>query len=141
MDSRTAIWSPALGLLRQLSSLTDEQRREKLGPHAPDHVDFPPINGYRLGESGGRRFDSSPGAAGTNVVMRTARVSPSASLIRTVGDGIYVGRICTPIRSTANARRFHLHRQRDSYLIRNGEISEPLAPNCLRITRIFPKSS
>ncbi len=114
--------------------LTDEHRAEKLGPHAPEHVDFPPLNGYRLGESGGRRFDASPGAAGTNVVMRTHAGLTERELIRTVGDGIYVGRIwyTYPINGQ-RAGDFTCTVSGDSYLIRNGEISEPLAPNCLRI--------
>jgi PmbA protein len=114
--------------------LTDQLRAEKLGPHAPEHVDFPPLNGYRLGEAGGRRFDSSPGAAGTNVVMRTRAGLTDRELIRTVGDGIYVGRIwyTYPINGQ-RAGDFTCTVSGDSYLIRNGKISEPLAPNCLRI--------
>jgi PmbA protein len=114
--------------------LTDEHRVEKLGPHAPEHLDFPPLNGYRLGEAGGRRFDASPGAAGTNVVMRTRAGLSERELIRTVGDGIYVGRIwyTYPINGQ-RAGDFTCTVSGDSYLIRNGEISEPLAPNCLRI--------
>jgi predicted Zn-dependent protease len=114
--------------------LTDEHRSEKLGSHAPADVDFPPLNGYRLGEAGGRRFDSSPGAAGTNVVMRTRAGLTERELIRTVGDGIYVGRIwyTYPINGQ-RAGDFTCTVSGDSYLIRNGEISEPLAPNCLRI--------
>jgi PmbA protein len=113
---------------------TDEHRAEKLGPHAPDDVDFPPMNGYRLGESGGRRFDSSPGAAGTNVVMRSRPGLTERELIRTIGDGIYVGRIwyTYPINGQ-RAGDFTCTVSGDSYLIRNGEISAPLAPNCLRI--------
>jgi hypothetical protein len=114
--------------------LTDEHRAEKLGSHAPGHLDFPPLNGYRLGESGGRRFDASPGSAGTNVVMRTRAGLADRELIRTVGDGIYVGRVwyTYPINGQ-RAGDFTCTVSGDSYLIRNGEISEPLAPNCLRI--------
>ena len=127
-----------VGLLSHFYStnrlLTDEHRAEKLGPHAPGRLDFPPRNGYRLGESGGRRFDASPGSAGTNVVMRTRAGLADRELIRTVGDGIYVGRVwyTYPINGQ-RAGDFTCTVSGDSYLIRNGEISEPLAPNCLRI--------
>lgn len=127
-----------VGLLSNFYStnrlLTDEHRAEKLGSHAPGQLDFPPLNGYRLGESGGRRFDASPGSAGTNVVMRTRAGLGDRELIRTVGDGIYVGRVwyTYPINGQ-RAGDFTCTVSGDSYLIRNGEISEPLAPNCLRI--------
>ena len=114
--------------------ITDEHRAEKLGPHAPAQLDFPPLNGYRLGESGGRRFDASPGAAGTNVVMRTRAGLSDRELIRTVGDGIYIGRVWyTYLINGQRAGDFTCTVSGDSFLIRNGEISEPLAPNCLRI--------
>jgi predicted Zn-dependent protease len=127
-----------VGLLSHFYStnrlLTDEHRVEKLGPDAPSQLDFPPRNGYRLGESGGRRFDASPGSAGTNVVMRTRAGLADRELIRTVGEGIYVGRVwyTYPINGQ-RAGDFTCTVSGDSYLIRNGEISEPLAPNCLRL--------
>jgi len=114
--------------------LTDEHRNEKLGPGAPAKLVFAALSGYRLGEGGGRRFDASPGSAGTNVVMRARGGISDRELIRAVGDGIYVGRIwyTYPIKRSARGR-LHLHRHGDSHLIRDGEIAEPLAPNCLRI--------
>jgi predicted Zn-dependent protease len=127
-----------VGLLSHFYStnrlITDEHRVEKLGPHAPSQLDFPPRNGYRLGESGGRRFDASPGSAGTNVVMRTRDGLADRELIRTVDDGIYVGRVwyTYPINGQ-RAGDFTCTVSGDSYLIRNGEIAEALAPNCLRI--------
>jgi predicted Zn-dependent protease len=127
-----------VGLLSHFYStnrlLTDEHRAEKLGPHALGELDFPPRNGYRLGESGGRRFDASPGSAGTNVVMRTRAGLADRELVRTVGDGIYVGRVwyTYPINGQ-RAGDFTCTVSGDSYLIRNGEISDALAPNCLRI--------
>lgn len=114
--------------------LTDEHRAEKLGLHAPSQLDFPPVNGYRLDESAARRFDAGAGATGTNVVMRTRDGLADRELIRTVGDGIYVGRVwyTYPINGQ-RAGDFTCTVSGDSYLIRNGELSEPLAPNCLRI--------
>ncbi len=114
--------------------LTDEHRAEKLGPSAPAKLIFPPLSGYRLGEGGGRRFDASPGSAGTNVVMRARGGVSDRELIRAVGDGIYVGRIwyTYPINGQ-RAGDFTCTVTGDSHLIRDGEIAEPLAPNCLRI--------
>jgi PmbA protein len=114
--------------------LTDEHRAEKLGASASAKLDFPPLSGYRLGEGGGRRFDASPGAAGTNVVMRARRGVSDSELIRAVGDGIYVGRIwyTYPINGQ-RAGDFTCTVTGDSYLIRKGKIAMPLAPNCLRI--------
>jgi PmbA protein len=114
--------------------LTDEHRAEKLGSSAPQKLDFLPLNGYRLGEGGGRRFDASPGSAGTNVVMRARRGVNDRELVRAVGNGIYVGRIwyTYPINGQ-RAGDFTCTITGDSYLIRNGQLAEPLAPNCLRI--------
>jgi len=66
--------------------------------------------------------------------MRTRAGLTEREMIRTVGDGIYVGRIwyTYPINGQ-RAGDFTCTVSGDSYLIRNGEISEPLAPNCLRI--------
>jgi predicted Zn-dependent protease len=114
--------------------LTDEHRAEKLGPSAPAKLVFAALSGYRLGEGGGRRFDASPGSAGTNVVMRARGGVTDRELIRAVGDGIYVGRIwyTYPINGQ-RAGDFTCTVTGDSHLIRDGEIAEPLAPNCLRI--------
>jgi len=114
--------------------LTDEHRAEKLGVTAPAKIEFPPLSGYRLGEGGGRRFDASPGTAGTNVVMRARRGVTEDALVRIVGDGIYVGRIwyTYPINGQ-RAGDFTCTVSGDSYVIRGGKIAEPLAPNCLRI--------
>ena len=114
--------------------LTGEHRAEKLGATAPAKIEFPPLSGYRLGEGGGRRFDASPGTAGTNVVMRARGGVTEDALVRTVGDGIYVGRIwyTYPINGQ-RAGDFTCTVSGDSYVIRGGKIAEPLAPNCLRI--------
>lgn len=112
--------------------LTDEQRAEKLGTAA--EIDFPPSSGYRLGEGGGRAFDALPGSAGTNVVMRSRGGVSDRELFRTVGDGIYLGRIwyTYPINGQ-RAGDFTCTVSGDSYLIRGGRLAEPLAPNCLRL--------
>ncbi|HEY6395412.1 MAG TPA: metallopeptidase TldD-related protein [Candidatus Binataceae bacterium] len=113
---------------------SDEDRAGKLGPRADPDTTFAPSSGYRLGEGGGRRFDAHPGSAGTNVVMRPRRGVPDRELTRAVGDGIYVGRVwyTYPINGQ-RAGDFTCTVTGDSYLIRDGKIGQPLAPNCLRI--------
>jgi PmbA protein len=113
---------------------TDDHRAEKLGPSTSATPDFPPLSGYRLGEGGGRRFDASPGSAGTNVVMRARGGVSDRELVRAVRDGIYVGRIwyTYPINGQ-RAGDFTCTVTGDSYIIRDGKIAVPLAPNCLRI--------
>ncbi len=124
--------------------LTDEHRVEKLGARAGGKLEFPPLSGYRMGEGGGRRFDAHPGAAGTNVLMRSRAGKTERELIRAVGDGIYIGRIwyTYPINGQ-RAGDFTCTVTGDSYLIRKGELAVPLAPNCLRlnanISEVFEK--
>ena len=112
---------------------SDKHRDEKLGPKA-DGVEFAPASGYRLGEGGGRRFDQSPGSAGTNVVMHSRAGVSEAELIRRVGDGLYVGRVwyTYPINGQ-RAGDFTCTVSGDSYVIRGGRLAEPIAPNALRI--------
>ncbi|HVA83994.1 MAG TPA: metallopeptidase TldD-related protein [Candidatus Binataceae bacterium] len=113
---------------------TDEHRAEKLGPLGAGQTSFPPNSGYRLGESAVRRFDANPGSAATNVVMRARGGKSERELIRAVGEGIYVGRVwyTYPINGQ-RAGDFTCTVSGDSYLIRNGVLAAPLAPNALRI--------
>ncbi|MGC1343183.1 MAG: metallopeptidase TldD-related protein [Candidatus Binataceae bacterium] len=112
---------------------TDEARAEKLGPLGKD-AKFPPASGYRLGEGGGRRFDSHPSSSGTNVIMRARAGVSEREMIAAVRDGIYVGRVwyTYPINGQ-RAGDFTCTVSGDSYVIRNGKLAEPLAPNSLRI--------
>jgi len=114
--------------------LTDEHRTEKLGPDAGAALTFPTRSGYRLGESPARRYDAHPGSTGTNVIMRTRGGAGDRELIAAVGDGIYIGRIwyTYPINGQ-RAGDFTCTVSGDSYVIRNGKIAAPLAPNCFRI--------
>jgi PmbA protein len=115
--------------------LTDEHRGDKLGRAATvDGLDFPPVNAYRLGEGGARRFDVQPGESGTNVIMKTAGGQDEKALIAAVGDGLYIGRVwyTYPINGQ-RAGDFTCTVSGDSYLIRDGQLAAPLAPNCLRI--------
>jgi PmbA protein len=115
--------------------LTDEHRAEKLGPAADiDALDIPPRSAYRLGESPARRFDSHPGASGTNVVMRTRGGVREQEMIAAIRDGIYVGRVwyTYPINGQ-RAGDFTCTVSGDSYVIRDGKLAAPLAPNCFRV--------
>ncbi|MGH8324216.1 MAG: metallopeptidase TldD-related protein [Steroidobacteraceae bacterium] len=87
-----------------------------------------------MGEGGARRFDAHPGAAGTNVIMRTRGGVDEKELIATVRDGLYVGRVwyTYPINGQ-RAGDFTCTISGDSYVIRDGKLAAPLAPNCLRI--------
>jgi PmbA protein len=113
---------------------TDEHRVEKLGPAGAAQTSFPPNSGYRLGESAVRRFDAHPGSAATNVIMRARDGKSERELIRAVGEGVYVGRVwyTYPINGQ-RAGDFTCTVSGDSYLIRNGVLAAPLAPNALRI--------
>ena len=114
--------------------LTDEHRDEKLGPDAGADLVFPARSGYRLGESPARRYDAHPGSTGTNIIMRTRGGVGERELLGAVGDGIYIGRIwyTYPINGQ-RAGDFTCTVSGDSYVIRNGRIAAPLAPNCFRI--------
>jgi PmbA protein len=124
--------------------LTDEHRAERLGPAAPATIAFPVRSGYRLGESPARRYDAHPGSTGTNVIMRTKGGVDERELIAAVGDGIYIGRIwyTYPINGQ-RAGDFTCTVSGDSYVIRNGQLAAPLAPNCFRlnanIEQVFTK--
>ncbi len=114
--------------------LTDEHRGEKLGAGADSAIGFPVRSGYRLGESPARRYDAHPGSIGTNVIMRTRGGVADPELIAAVGNGIYIGRIwyTYPINGQ-RAGDFTCTVSGDSYVIRNGRIAAPLAPNCFRV--------
>ncbi len=113
---------------------TDEERAEKLGIAADQVPTFPSLNGYRLGEGGGRRFDQSPGSSGTNIVMKARGGVDDDAVIRKVRDGLYIGRVwyTYPINGQ-RAGDFTCTVSGDSYVIRKGRLAEPIAPNALRI--------
>jgi len=113
---------------------TDDERAEKLGIPADKAPMFPPLNGYRLGEGGGRRFDQSPGSSGTNIVMKARDGVDDDAVIRKVRDGLYIGRVwyTYPINGQ-RAGDFTCTVSGDSYVIRGGRLAEPIAPNALRI--------
>ena len=115
--------------------LTDPNRGEKLGTAANlEGLDFPPRSAYRLGESAARRFDSHPSPTGTNVIMKTTGGIDEKEMIAGVRDGIYIGRVwyTYPINGQ-RAGDFTCTISGDSYIIRDGKLAAPLAPNALRI--------
>ena len=114
--------------------LSDNDRAEKLGPDAPARLAFPVRSGYRLGESPARRYDAHAGSTGTNVIMRARGGIGDRELIATVRDGIYIGRVwyTYPINGQ-RAGDFTCTVSGDSYVIRDGKLAAPLAPNCFRL--------
>jgi PmbA protein len=115
--------------------MTDEHRDKKLGPAAAElKLDFPPASAYRLGEGAVRRFDAHPGANATSVIMRTRNGVSRTNLLTAIREGIYVGRVwyTYPINGQ-RAGDVTCTISGDSYVIRDGKLAAPLAPNCLRI--------
>jgi PmbA protein len=114
--------------------INDPHRAEKLGAAGDKVTAFPVRSGYRLGDGSARRFDSHPGASGTNVIMRTHEGVSDDELIKLAVDGIYVGRVwyTYPINGQRNGD-FTCTVSGDSYVIRGGKLVKPLAPNCLRV--------
>ena len=115
--------------------MSDEHCGEKLGPAAGElKPDFSPCSAYRLGEGAARRFDAHPGANATNVILNTRDGVEQSDLLAAVGDGLYIGRVwyTYPINGP-RAGDVTCTVSGDSYVIRDGKLAAPLAPNCLRI--------
>jgi PmbA protein len=116
--------------------LRDPQARQKLGISPQDHPGaLAPRNGFRLSSRGGRQFDAPPAIAATNVCIEGTEPHTTDSLLRFVGDGVYIGRIWyTYPMNGLRAGDFTCTVVGDSYLIRNGKPAAPLQPNTIRIT-------
>jgi PmbA protein len=115
--------------------MSDEHCDEKLGPAAGVlKPNFSPCSTYRLGEGAARRFDAHPGANATNVIMKTRDGMEQSDLLAAVGDGLYIGRVwyTYPINGQ-RAGDVTCTVSGDSYVIRDGKLAAPLAPNCLRL--------
>jgi PmbA protein len=115
--------------------LRDPRLGAKLGATgAAAALALTPRNGFRFGGGGGRMFDAPPGIAASNVVVEGADPVSHDELLRRVGDGLYVGRIwyTYPINGL-RAGDFTCTVVADSYIIRDGRIAAPVAPNTIRI--------
>ena len=93
-----------------------------------------PRNGFRFGAGGGRQFDTQPGIAASNVIVEGTDGTSLEELIRTVRNGLYIGRIwyTYPINGL-RAGDFTCTVVADSFVIRDGRLAAPLRPNTLRI--------
>jgi PmbA protein len=115
--------------------MSDERHNEKLGPaFVESKAKFPARSAYRLGEGAARRFDAHPGATPTNVIMQSRDGVDQTELLAAVGNGIYIGRVwyTYPINGQ-RAGDVTCTISGDSYVIREGKLAAPLAPNCLRL--------
>jgi hypothetical protein len=115
--------------------LRDPELAAKLGARgAQAQAALVARNGFRFGSGGGRQFDSAPGVAASNVIVEGDDTVTREELLRTVGDGLYIGRIwyTYPINGL-RAGDFTCTVVADSYRIRDGRLAEPLKPNTIRI--------
>jgi predicted Zn-dependent protease len=115
--------------------LKDPRAEEKLGvdPRKWEHS-FVPRNGFRFGQGGGRNHAAIPSISSTNLVIEGGDPLPLKDLVKSVSNGIYVGRIwyTYPINGL-QAGDFTATIVGDSYLIKDGKLTEPLKPNTVRI--------
>jgi PmbA protein len=114
--------------------LHDPALKEKLGVDAAAAA--PALvarNGFRYG-NGGRAFDTQPETAATNIVVEGSDPTSLEELIRTVRNGLYVGRIwyTYPINGL-RAGDFTCTVVGDSFIIRDGRLVAPLKANTVRI--------
>ena len=115
--------------------IKDPALHEKLGAGGAEaRRALVPRNGFRFGAGGGRRFDAVPGIAASNVIVESAAPVVLEELLRTVKDGLYIGRIwyTYPINGL-RAGDFTCTVVADSYIIRDGRLAAPIRANAIRI--------
>ena len=79
-------------------------------------------------------FDASPGIAASNVVLEGADPVDLETLLATVKDGLYIGRLWyTYTINGLRAGDFTCTVVGDSYIIRDGRIAEAVRANTIRI--------
>lgn len=115
--------------------LKSKESAPKIGidPHEIRHA-ISPRNGFRFSEGGGRVAASPVGIHATNLVVTTPSPKTEGELLRTIKNGLYIGRLWYTypvgglatgiISGTAVA---------DCYQIKNGKLAEPILPNTLRL--------
>jgi PmbA protein len=115
--------------------LRDPALGTKLGATGPAaEAALVPRSGFRFAAGGGRQFDAPPSTAASNVVVEATSPVTRDELLRTVKDGLLIGRIwyTYPI----NGRRagdFTCTVVGDSWVIQDGRPVAPLKPNTVRI--------
>ena len=116
--------------------LRDPHAREKLGLSLQDRPEvLVPRNGFRVSGKGGRQFDVTPSIAATNVFIEGSVPHTTDSLLRLVGNGVYIGRIWyTYAMNGLRAGDFTCTVVGDSYRILDGRIGAPIPGNTIRIT-------
>jgi PmbA protein len=115
--------------------LADPAIKNKLGVAAPEAAAaLAARNGFRHTGSGGRAFDTRPGTSASNIVVEGADPVSLDALIRSVRDGLYIGRIwyTYPINGL-RAGDFTCTVVGDSFIIRDGRFAAPLKANTVRI--------
>jgi PmbA protein len=115
--------------------LHDPALGAKLGVGAPAAASaLAARNGFRPSASGGRAFDVAPTVSATNVVVEGAQAVGGDELLRSVGHGLYVGRIWyTYAVNGLSTGDFTCTVVGDSFLIRHGRLAAPLRANAVRI--------
>jgi PmbA protein len=111
--------------------LRDADLREKLGASGEAaRAALVPRNGFR----GGHGFDQRPAVAASNLLVESRETMPLETLVRTVNDGLYIGRIwySYPINGL-RAGDFTSTVVGDSYIIRDGRLAAPIRANVIRI--------
>lgn len=119
--------------------LSHPEAEKKLGINPKSQPDILiPRNGFRFALGGGRSFEKTPGIAPTNVFVASSGAMPLESLLKEVGEGLYIGRLwyTYPVNGWKVAD-FTGTVVADSFLIKDGELAEPLRPNVIRINDNF----
>jgi hypothetical protein len=121
--------------------MNDTALRDKLGAAGAEaRRALVARNGFRFGGGGGRQFDAEPGIAASNILVEGADPVSHTELIRSVRDGLYVGRIwyTYPINGL-RAGDFTCTVVADSYIIRDGRLAAPIRANAIRINENIGK--
>jgi predicted Zn-dependent protease len=113
----------------------DPRLADKLGAGAPAAAAaLVPRNGFRAAGPGEHAYAAPPRIAASNVVLEGAGAVDRDELIRSVGHGLYIGRIwyTYPVNGMA-AGDFTCTVVGDSFVIRDGRRGAPIRANAIRI--------